>query len=216
MDSDGPGRMILLFYCGAMIASTIMAGGTTQRIIHENIEPDRIEIGKDGVTISGFDWSDYTGILIAGGLIILIFTSLALIRWGPALIQVFRKNKNDPTEAGDINVKTNGVFKLDEKIGEIITRLESLENSEHITRDEIVTMRTVISESEARVIHEIDELKGSHLIDFDNISKGNEKINENICKMQETSISLNSRVETILELVTGGKLKRADENHLEG
>ncbi len=192
------------------MAGTALAGGVSQHTIHETIEPGGLEVGPKGVKVTGFDWTDYWTILIITGALILLLLTYGLIKWGPAWIGAWknRKNGNGTPQVSDIKVKTNGEFKLNDKITEILERLTAAEEKSRVSHEEVIANRVAISESEKRVIHEIDELKSHHASQ----ERTNEKINSSLVTIHETFIGFKARVDTVIELITTGKLKRAGDN----
>ncbi len=193
-------------------AGTALAGGLEQRVIHETIEPGGLELGPKGVKVTGFDWTDYTTIIIITGAVILMFLAYGFVKWGPAWINTWRNRKNGTPPISDIKVKTNGEFKLNDKITEILERLTAAEEKSRVNHEEVIANRVAISESERRVIHEIDELKDNHRSQ----ERTNEKINTSLVTIHETFIGFKARVDTVIELLTTGKLKRADDKTATG
>ncbi len=63
-----------------------------------------IEVGPKGVTLTG-DQSDYTGMIIGGGILVLIILAVTLLKWGPEKFRgMFKaKNGNGKTDTGSLN-----------------------------------------------------------------------------------------------------------------
>ena len=74
---------------------------------NETGQKTSIGITKDGLSITG-DQSDYTGMIIGGGILIFIILAVTLLKWGPEKFKGMFRGKNGngaKTETASLNGK---------------------------------------------------------------------------------------------------------------
>ena len=75
--------------------------------MNESMQKTSIEVGPKGVTLTG-DQSDYTGMIIGGGVLVVIILAVTLLKWGPEKFKGMFRGKNgngSKTETGSLNGK---------------------------------------------------------------------------------------------------------------